>query len=199
MKRVVYWLVADALISGALFPARACSLRPFTRFWMLTDQVNGGLKGRGLCLKSNCFLFDDVAVHIQTASFLVQSCGIQLAVFVLQSASHILFHFFDASFPKTFRPNAAAAMQSLISTAHTHLASTSFTTHLPALSLRLRSWSSYPLSLRNCFLALITFCRAFSLDSSAAFACGDCATAAINARAAVCVRSFHYRIPAVFY
>jgi hypothetical protein len=37
------------------------------------------------------------------------------------------------------------------------------------------------------------------LDSSAAFACGDCATAAINARAAVCVRSFHYRIPALFY
>lgn len=75
-----------------------------------------------------------------TASFLAQSCGIQLAVYVLQAASHILFHFSDTSFPPNFRPKAAAAMQSLISSAHTLLASPLFTTHLPALSLRLRSW-----------------------------------------------------------
>jgi hypothetical protein len=85
-----------------------------------------------------------VRSDVETASFLVQSCGIQLAVFMLQSASHILFHFSDASFPPNFRPNAAAAMQSLISSAHTHLASPSFTTHLPSLSLRLRSWFSPP-------------------------------------------------------
>lgn len=47
-------------------------------------------------------------VCLSTASFLVQSCGIQLAVFMLKSASHILFQFFDSSsrqiFDRKLRP-----------------------------------------------------------------------------------------------
>ena len=104
--------------------------------------------------------------HPPPASFLSQSCAIQLAVFMLQSASHILFHFSDPTFPPNHRPTSSAAMQTLTSSAHTHISSPLFTTHLPSLALRMRAWT-------------------FSLEASAAFACADWATAAVNARAAV--------------
>ena len=85
---------------------------------------------------------------------------------MLQSASHILFHFSDPTFPPNHRPTSSAAMQTLTSSAHTHISSPLFTTHLPSLALRMRAWT-------------------FSLEASAAFACADWATAAVNARAAV--------------
>ena len=137
-----------SLRSGALFSVHACCWLHFTRCWTPTDQVRSRAAvsvaylfcSFGFFSASGAGRLDVSDVCLSTASFLVQSCGIQLAVFMLKSASHILFQFFDSSFPPDFRPKAAAAMQSLISSAHTHLASPLFTTHLPALSLRLRSW-----------------------------------------------------------
>ena len=186
--------------SGDLSPARACCRLHSTPLWISTAQV------RELGKERNRSFTPYNVTSFETASFLAQSCGIQLAVFILQSASHILFHFTDSSFPPNFRPKASAAMQSLISSAHTHLASPLFTTHLPSLALRLRSWSrtrkfhhpphlnllNPPLpppfpahdTLKTTPIKAKLF-RAFSLDASCAFAIGDAATAAVNSRAAV--------------